>query len=157
MVVLDISYNFGKNNTKSITFDTINKDNVDWTFLDNLELRKNNKINLYYEVDSLNFNLKVLEKNQNLHIFLCSASWAEQYHYEEYLFYFVWINNINIYCFIENNIKSEEVINFPEDFMDIFFDGLFLKKPIYFENSESRSKSIYKIKDLPEITEDKLN
>ena len=77
---------------------------------------------MYCEVDSLNFNLKVLEKNQNLHIFMCSASWAEQYHYEEYLFYFVWINNTNIYCFIENNIKSEEVINFPEDFMDIFFD-----------------------------------
>lgn len=157
MVVLDISYNFGKNNTKSITFDTINKDNVDWTFLDNLELRKNNKINLHYHEDNLNFNLKVFEKNQNLHIFMCSVFWEEQYHYEEYSFYFVWINNTNIYCFIENNIKSEEIINFPEDFIDIFFDGLFLKKPIYFENSVSRSKSINKIKQLPEITEEKLN
>lgn len=157
MVVLDISYNFGKNNTKSITFDTINKNDIQWTFLDSLELRKNNIINMYQNDEKLFFKLKLFDKNKNLHIFLCETGWEEKYHYEEYLFYFVWINNTNNYCFIQNNKKLEEVQSFPEDFLDIFFDGLFLKKPIYFENSESRSKSIYKIKQLPEITEDKLN
>ena len=82
MVVLDVEYKFGKNNTKSITFDTKSKDDIDWIFLDNLLIRENNIITIFCDEEKLFLSLKLFQKKQNLHIFNCLCHIEEKYHTE---------------------------------------------------------------------------
>ena len=58
MVVLDVEYKFGKNNTKSIRFDTKSKDDIDWIFLDNLLIKENNIITIFCDEERLFLSLK---------------------------------------------------------------------------------------------------
>lgn len=150
-----IDYNL-KNNKESIEFDLENKGSIDWKFLDDQELELKDKIFLKDKSADITFKLNLYKKNVNLHIFSVMAEQSYSYFGLEYPFYLVWINNSNVYTFVQNNKKSNEVrdelngIKLTESMIKEFLQSLFRNPPTYYTESTSISKSITNLEELPE-------
>ena len=150
---LDVTY-FISNKETSVSLDDNTKSK--WTFLDNLELKVNDKIEIYEETNQFLCELNLYKKRANLHIFSCVCSETDRYFSLDYNFFLVWVNNANIYTFIQNNKKSNKIkennnnIYMTDENIKIIFNGLFNNHPVYYEDSASRAKSIKKLEELPQ-------
>lgn len=150
-----IEYNL-KNNKESIEFELENKSSLEWKFLDDQELILKDKIYIEDESFEISFKLNLYKKNVNLHIFSVLAEDDCGYFGLEYPFYLIWINNSNVYTFVQNNKKSNEIfdelngIPLKKEYIQIFLEGLFRNPPTYYTESTSRSKSIKNLEELPD-------
>ena len=149
-----IEYNL-KNNKESIEFDLENKGSIDWKFLDDQELKLKDKIYIEDKSGNISFKLNLYKINVNLHIFSVMAEQNYSYFGLEYPFYLIWINNANVYTFVQNNKKSYEVydelngIPLKNEVTQTFLQTLFRNPPTYYTESTSRSKSIKNLEELP--------
>ena len=149
---LDLHYTIS-NKELEATIDDSNKS--EWSFLDELELKEKDT----FEIDDLEnryyCQLNLYRKRGNLHIFSCIVNDIYNYFDAQYVFYLVWINNANVYTFVQENVKSNSVKDdlgngyMNGEDIDIMFSGLFRNFPVYYEESTSRSKSIKKLELLP--------
>ena len=149
-----IEYDF-KNDFQSIEFDLENKDSIEWKFLDEQELKLNDKIYIKDNSKHISYKLNLYKKNVNLHIFSVLGNESCDYFGFEYPFYLAWINNANVYTFVQDNEKTKKIWSdvggavLSEEDLQIFLQTLFKNPPTYYTESTSRSKSIKKLQKLP--------
>ena len=83
------------------------------------------------------------------------ASQEYSYFGLDYPFYLIWINNANVFTFVQENVKSDKLfddlngIELLKVNIDDFMNSLFRNPPQYYLDSTSRSKSIRNLKELP--------
>ena len=154
MVILDISYLLKIK--ESIQLDSKQKNkNINWKFLDNRELKINNKFFINDSENNVYHELNLYKKRNNLHIFSCCSSYTFDFFGLDYYYYLIWINSTNVYCLIQNNKKNNKIkennnnIFMENNHFENLLDGLFFNKPIYYLDSTSRCKSIKKLEILP--------
>ena len=153
MSILELTYQL--KNEISIKLDYTNKSNVNWNFLDNLELKENNKFFIEDEENNFFHQLNLYKKRNNLHIFSCCSTQMFDYFGHDFYFYLIWINNTNVYCIVQDNLKQNKIkennnnIFMESEDFDVLLEGLFLNKPTYYLDSNSRCKSIKNLEKLP--------
>ena len=151
---MNVEYNLF-NNKNQITFEIQNKDSIDWKFLDECNLRLNDKIKVSNNEAGTYFSLNLYQKNVNLHVFSVVASQEYSSFGLDYPFYLVWIDNANVFTFVQENVKSDKLfddlngIELLKVNIDDFMNSLFRNPPLYYLDSTSRSKSIKNLNELP--------
>jgi len=152
MSILNIQYIIsGKERTIDLDLSKKNE----WTFLDDLDLNENDTFNINNDDFKVSFDLNLYKKRHNLHIFSAYACEEHNYFNLDFPFYLVWVNNSNVYALIQENKKSNDIrddlngIKLRKESLNEMFRGLFKEKPTYFEESNSRCKSIKNLEELP--------
>ena len=126
--MLDLTYTISN---KTNTISTEEYPDKKWLYLDQLELQIGDYIEIYDEENDCEHNLRLYQKNDNIHIFS-----GVTFDYFQYPYYLIWDNNTNVYYFIQDNIKAEQIKDdlgnkrcLSDETIKKLFEGLFSIHP----------------------------
>ena len=118
---------------KTNTISTEEYPDKKWLYLDQLKLQIGDYIEIYDEENNSEHNLRLYQKNDNIHIFS-----GITFDYFQFPYYLVWDNNTNVYYFIQDNMKTEKIkddlgnrIYLTDKSLKKLFEGLFSICPRY--------------------------
>ena len=123
---------------KTNTISTKEYPDQKWLYLDKQKIQIGDYIEIYDKENDIEHNLRLYQKNDNIHIFSGITYSFGKFFSLEYPYYLVWDNNPNVYYFIQDNMKVENIkdecgnrIYLTDESLKKLFEGLFSICPRY--------------------------